>query len=305
MPLVNAKCTNCGANLNVDNTKDAAVCEFCGSAFIVEKAIQNYNYHITNNINAQNVVITGKGEAEKERLLNNAKTNEKFGDYAKAQSIYMQITEDYPDDYRGWLGIALIKSDNYSKYNISQAEFEAISSDTNKALICAPPEIEKSIRSQWDDYRSKHSSFISKKKDKIKANKNRIVEINKALNEEYIKLNNLQKIVKQSDYNEYKYYVSKGKCDFKFNKGWYSLLILAAIAFILGILGNIFGGDPKSIFGFGAMLIIAFFIIFYYNKKKFDNCKLLDEAKEAINSLTIERNTLEKEIESLKTINII
>ena len=89
MPLVNAKCTNCGANLNVDNAKDAAVCEFCGSAFIVEKAIQNYNYHITNNVNAQNVVITGKGNAEKERLLNNAKTNERFGDYEKAQSIYL------------------------------------------------------------------------------------------------------------------------------------------------------------------------------------------------------------------------
>ena len=26
MPLVNAKCTNCGANLQVDNTKDAAIC---------------------------------------------------------------------------------------------------------------------------------------------------------------------------------------------------------------------------------------------------------------------------------------
>lgn len=49
MPLVNAKCTNtnCGANLKVDSNKDAAICEFCGSAFIVEKAINNYS--ITNN----------------------------------------------------------------------------------------------------------------------------------------------------------------------------------------------------------------------------------------------------------------
>ncbi len=43
MPLVNAKCTNCGANLTVDEAKDAAVCQYCGSAFIVEKAINNYN----------------------------------------------------------------------------------------------------------------------------------------------------------------------------------------------------------------------------------------------------------------------
>lgn len=57
MPLVNAKCTNCGANLNVDNIKDAAVCEFCGSAFIVEKAINNYNVTNNNSIYANVVNI--------------------------------------------------------------------------------------------------------------------------------------------------------------------------------------------------------------------------------------------------------
>jgi predicted Zn-ribbon and HTH transcriptional regulator len=48
MALVPAKCTTCGANLNVDPTKDTAVCECCKSAFIVEKAI-NF-YHTTHGI---------------------------------------------------------------------------------------------------------------------------------------------------------------------------------------------------------------------------------------------------------------
>ena len=51
MPLVQAKCTNCGSNLEIDNTKDAAICPYCGTAFIVEKAINNYN--TTNQIHAQ------------------------------------------------------------------------------------------------------------------------------------------------------------------------------------------------------------------------------------------------------------
>ncbi|MGI6249738.1 MAG: hypothetical protein ACOYJX_10170 [Acutalibacteraceae bacterium] len=42
MPFVLAKCTNCGANLEVDASKEAAVCPSCGSAFVVEKAINNY-----------------------------------------------------------------------------------------------------------------------------------------------------------------------------------------------------------------------------------------------------------------------
>lgn len=49
MPLVPAKCTQCGANIEVDETKEAGICQHCGTAFITEKAITNYNTYITNN----------------------------------------------------------------------------------------------------------------------------------------------------------------------------------------------------------------------------------------------------------------
>lgn len=63
MPLVQAKCTNCGANLQVDSAKDAAICEHCNSAFIVEKAISNYV--IANaQINAQTVNVNAGGPTE-------------------------------------------------------------------------------------------------------------------------------------------------------------------------------------------------------------------------------------------------
>ena len=55
MALVDAKCTNCGAKLSIDDSKDAAICEFCGSAFIVEKAINNFQI----NANVINVINTG------------------------------------------------------------------------------------------------------------------------------------------------------------------------------------------------------------------------------------------------------
>jgi predicted RNA-binding Zn-ribbon protein involved in translation (DUF1610 family) len=59
MPIVQAKCTNCGANLEVDSTKDAAVCPFCGAAYVVEKAINNFNTVNNNQILAQTVNIYG------------------------------------------------------------------------------------------------------------------------------------------------------------------------------------------------------------------------------------------------------
>lgn len=57
MPFVQAKCTNCGANLSVDDSKDAAICPYCQTAYIVEKAINHFN--VTNHIHGEVVNVIG------------------------------------------------------------------------------------------------------------------------------------------------------------------------------------------------------------------------------------------------------
>lgn len=68
MPFVQAKCTNCGANLEIDNSRDAYICPYCNTPFVVEKAINNYNtYHqnyITNNVNADTVILQNTKDFE-------------------------------------------------------------------------------------------------------------------------------------------------------------------------------------------------------------------------------------------------
>ena len=49
MALVPAKCTQCGGNIEVDDTHEAGICKFCGTPFITEKVINNYTTNITNN----------------------------------------------------------------------------------------------------------------------------------------------------------------------------------------------------------------------------------------------------------------
>jgi len=44
-----AKCTSCGANIEIDETKDAGICQYCNSPYSTEKAIKNYNNSTTNN----------------------------------------------------------------------------------------------------------------------------------------------------------------------------------------------------------------------------------------------------------------
>ncbi len=56
MTLVPAKCPECGGNVVVDSEKDAWICDFCKTPFIVEKAINNFNTinNVTNNITNNN-----------------------------------------------------------------------------------------------------------------------------------------------------------------------------------------------------------------------------------------------------------
>ena len=70
MTLVPAKCPECGGNVVVDNEKDAWICDFCKTPFIVEKAINNFNTinntvnNVTNNINAEVVHVYDSKEKD-------------------------------------------------------------------------------------------------------------------------------------------------------------------------------------------------------------------------------------------------
>ena len=76
MKIVPAKCPNCGGTLNVDLEKDAAICQYCGSPFIVQKAVDNYNTTINNQtinnsgtINVENVHIHNDDGVEVNNLF--------------------------------------------------------------------------------------------------------------------------------------------------------------------------------------------------------------------------------------------
>lgn len=112
MGLVAAKCPNCGANIEVDMNTKAGICKYCGTAFVTQEAIVNFNTSIinnniiTNNIKAENVnIIAGK----EEHYMKLAEDSLQCSDWDGVASNTTKALEINPENIRACLlqGIAL------------------------------------------------------------------------------------------------------------------------------------------------------------------------------------------------------
>ena len=111
MHLVPALCPQCGGALDVDPNQEAAVCKFCGTPFITEKAIQNYNItnvtnnvtNVTNNvtnvqhINAQEVNLQTGPTAQ--QMFDNIKALCKRDNIDAAEKLAEEMEVKFPSDY--------------------------------------------------------------------------------------------------------------------------------------------------------------------------------------------------------------
>lgn len=142
MPLVPAKCTNCGASLQIDNTQQAAICPYCHSAYVVEQAINNYNY---------NVIV--KDESSIDAKVENATTFLKvFKEYEKARQIFGSITDIKSSDYRGWWGLVQVDTREFTVVNCTRTQFQRIERNAARAFSVASPEVRQFLQTQWNEY---------------------------------------------------------------------------------------------------------------------------------------------------------
>ena len=116
MPLVAAKCTNCGASLTVDNSKEAAICEFCGTPFIVEKAIANITMTGNSSLNIESAVINIQGNSPSvDNMLKRAEEFAQQGDYDTALEYCNKVLDL---DYSNTSARELINGINDKRNNI-------------------------------------------------------------------------------------------------------------------------------------------------------------------------------------------
>lgn len=97
------QCELCGS-VDIVRTDDGFFrCEHCGCKYTLEQAKAMLG-----------TVETTIGTAERERLLANAQTQYDLGQFAAAEKTYSEVTKQFPDDYRGWLGLVQIYLRSYA-----------------------------------------------------------------------------------------------------------------------------------------------------------------------------------------------
>ncbi|MDR0856501.1 MAG: hypothetical protein LBM78_03730, partial [Clostridiales bacterium] len=105
MPLVAAKCTQCGANIQVDVTGEAGICPNCGAAFITEKVVNNYNNSFHTHVNQTiGTAIFGKEKTDADDLVRNGEVFLTLGEYKKAMVAFEKATDLNPGDWHTWFG---------------------------------------------------------------------------------------------------------------------------------------------------------------------------------------------------------
>ncbi len=99
MGMVAAKCTQCGANIEVDESKEAGICSHCGTAFITEKVINNYTIHNHNTVNNNiaHATINVKNGDDATDSVKRYRAFLKLGKYIEALKKINEMEEKYPD----------------------------------------------------------------------------------------------------------------------------------------------------------------------------------------------------------------
>ena len=137
MPFVQGKCENCGGILAVDSSLKAAICPFCGAAYVVQDSINYYNTSIkVENMHADVVNITD--ESSSEARLKAAEALMRINDYDKAEKEYKKVSELAPQNHLGWYGLIDSHTHHYSKRIRSNRELCKLEEYAQSVLTFAP-----------------------------------------------------------------------------------------------------------------------------------------------------------------------
>lgn len=134
-----AICTQCSANIEVDETHEAGICRFCGTAFITEKAITQYiTQHETTHIVTNNItkVIYGNEKDEGEDFCERGLTFLRLENYGDAAKAFRRAVELSPERGMYHFYLAYTESQRFSfGFGTSLPAFFKLATPEEKAQV--------------------------------------------------------------------------------------------------------------------------------------------------------------------------
>ena len=144
MPLVKAICTNCSAPLEVDTANEIAICPYCSTPYIIEKAINQY----VMNYDTLKASVAGMvNENKTENAFKNAETLLMLGEFREAFKSFRELSHTHAYDPRAWSGLLSAKSHNKRYYRFDRSELEEISKYYKHLRKIDPAKAR-----EWDEY---------------------------------------------------------------------------------------------------------------------------------------------------------
>lgn len=164
MPLVPAICTQCGARLEVDPNCEAAICKYCNTPFITEKAINNYNTTYVTNIGHLHAdVVHINDDSSRDSRVKSGETFLKFNDYTSAEEVFSKLTKECPYDYRGWWGLVRVYSRKFTDFSIGRPELSKMKSMYDKACTVATPQEKSAMDAEYKPYSAQLDQRLSER----------------------------------------------------------------------------------------------------------------------------------------------
>lgn len=139
MPLVPAKCPECGGNIKIDSDKKVAICEFCKQPFIVEVAINNFNttYNITNNNEIKaDVVNVYESKDNVDALIKRMFMFLEIGNWDNAKEYCERILDVEPENAYAYVGKLMVDLKVKEKSNLAEENRSFEDNYNYKKAIC-------------------------------------------------------------------------------------------------------------------------------------------------------------------------
>lgn len=250
------------------------------------------------------------------RLCKNARTFYELGQKDKAEQIYKELTNDYPDDYRGWWGYASVETNEFKLY--TPEVFDEIAEYAGNALKVAKESERAEIKPIWDEYlRMKNRKDSAEKKQRYTLELSELKRKTESYERKYQsdenklpalrqKRSEQQKTIRELEENRKK--ISEPKAGVKVRKAGITIGTVFAIAVVLlGIPGaGSLGGVLSMIIGgiiMGAIIVgIAYAAAGSMDSAvRTKNRMVRKDLDDKWNKITPEFRQIDREIQTIET----